>query len=347
MTQAFPSSPDMLALLRRVSRSFYVSIRLLPYQLRRPVAVAYLLARASDTVADTAELPCSERRDTLQALAAAIEGLLPTTATVTDLAASFSRFQHDHDERALIAELPWCLRWLEELAPADREDVRTVMRHIIGGQTLDIERFAPGTIRALDTSQQLDEYTYLVAGCVGEFWTELCFRHLAGFAALPKQQMRELGRDYGMGLQLVNILRDAGSDLAKGRCYFPAEEIATAGVLPQQILADPACLETVWNRWHAEAQRRLERGMQYAGAVNSRRVRAASALPALIGVRTLDLLRAAGPQRLQRRVKVPRREVRWMMARLAVTLAGRAALQQLYGRLQGGVFGREWENPRP
>jgi farnesyl-diphosphate farnesyltransferase len=347
MPQASRSSPDMLALLRRVSRSFYVSIRLLPPQLRRPVAVAYLLARASDTLADTAELPPAERRDKLQALAAAIEDRLAGPTVPADLAASFSRLQNDPGERALIAELPSCLSWLEELAPADRDDIRVVMRHVIRGQTLDIERFPPGTTRAVDTPRELDEYTYLVAGCVGEFWTELCFRHLPGFAALPKQEMRELGRDYGMGLQLVNILRDAGADLAMGRCYFPAGELATAGLRPEEILAQPERFEAIWNRWHAQARHRLEHGMQYADAVNSRRVRAASALPALIGARTLDLLRLAGPQRLQHRVKVPRREVRWMMARLAVTLAGRATLQALYGRLQGDMFGGGWENPRP
>ena len=40
-----------------VSRSFYLSISILPKPLRDPVALGYLLARASDTIADTAELP--------------------------------------------------------------------------------------------------------------------------------------------------------------------------------------------------------------------------------------------------------------------------------------------------
>eukprot|EP01034_Spumella_vulgaris_P003029 gene3029-3914_t len=44
------SSADKMALLRGVSRSFYVSIRLLPGPLREPVAAAYLLARATDTI---------------------------------------------------------------------------------------------------------------------------------------------------------------------------------------------------------------------------------------------------------------------------------------------------------
>ena len=335
MPEATVPHPEMSALLRGVSRSFYVSIRLLPSQLRQPVSVAYLLARATDTVADSAKLPAEERRDKLDSLVEAIEGRIRASDVAASLAA-FGSLQADPEERNLIHALPQCLGWLEQLAPADREDVRAVLRHITYGQAIDIQRFPQGApIMALRTSSQLDEYTYLVAGCVGEFWTELCYRHLPRFARLPRHEMRELGRDYGMSLQLVNILRDAGADLAAGRCYFPADELAAVGLRAQDIVTEPERFMRVWNRWQAQAQRGLESGMRYADAVTSRRVRAASAMPALIGARTLGLLRSAGPQRLQRRVKVPRHEVRSILARLAFTLAARAPLQALFGRLQG------------
>ena len=331
---------EMLALLRGVSRSFYLSIRILPAALRRPVAVAYLLARAADTVADTARLPGPERRAHLETLAQTIEGRTPRVAAET-LSQSFGRLQDDAHERELILGLSKCLGWLESLDRDDSEDVRRVLRHIIQGQRLDLDRFelklAPG---ALSTAAQLDEYTYLVAGCVGEFWTELGFRHLPAFASLPRQQMRELGRGYGMGLQLVNILRDAGADLAAGRCYFPADELAAAGIEARDIASKPDRFEPVWQRWQAQAQRGLDLGIRYADAVNSRRVRAASALPALLGNRTLALLRLAGPGRLQHKVKMPRREVRQVMGRLAFTLAARTPLRESYHRLG-------WDNRRP
>jgi farnesyl-diphosphate farnesyltransferase len=324
----------MSALLRGVSRSFYLSIRLLPAQLRQPVSVAYLLARATDTVADSAKLPAEERRDKLDSLAEAIDGRLPAFDAAASLAA-FGSLQEDPEERNLILALPECLDALERLAPADREDVRAVLRHITYGQAIDIQRFREGApIVALQSAAQLNEYTYLVAGCVGEFWTDLCCRHLPRFARLPQHEMRELGREYGMGLQLVNIVRDAGADLAAGRCYFPADELGATGLRPQDIMAEPERFTRVWKRWQGQAQRGLESGMRYADAVNSRRVRAASAMPALIGARTLALLRSAGPQGLHRRVKVPRNEVRAMLARLVFTLAARTPLQALFGRLQ-------------
>ena len=44
-------------LLKSVSRSFYLTIRILPARLQAPIGLAYLLARASDTIADTADAP--------------------------------------------------------------------------------------------------------------------------------------------------------------------------------------------------------------------------------------------------------------------------------------------------
>jgi farnesyl-diphosphate farnesyltransferase len=328
----------MPALLRGVSRSFYLSIRLLPAALRRPIAVAYLLARATDTVADTQALPADTRRDLLETLTTAIEGRTPAHAALAGLAAAFAREQGDADERKLILALPQCLEQLEALAPPDRDDVRAVLRHITYGQALDIERFASGgPTRALQTAEQLEEYTYLVAGCVGEFWTDLCFRHVAAFATLPRDEMRALGRAYGMGLQLVNVLRDAGPDLAAGRCYFPSAELAAAGLQPQEIAHHPERFAVVRNHWLARARRGLEAGMRYADAVNSRRVRAASAMPALLGARTLALLRADPSIGLAHKVKVPRDEVRGMMARLALTLAGRASLARMFARAAGNT----------
>ena len=67
VTSATPNTPK-LQLLRDVSRSFYLSIRVLPAPLRQPVAVGYLLARATDTLADTAQLPAGQRRIHLQTL---------------------------------------------------------------------------------------------------------------------------------------------------------------------------------------------------------------------------------------------------------------------------------------
>lgn len=321
-----------MRLLRGVSRSFYLSIRLLPKILREPVGLAYLLARATDTVADTAHLPADERQATLSHLAAAIEGEATARAALADLSRAFAPLQSDVAERQLILSLPQCLESLDATDAADRDDIRIVLRHITRGQALDVARFGgSGPVRALGSADDLQEYAYLVAGCVGEFWTALAARHLPGFATLPTQAMCELGRRYGIGLQLINILRDVQADLAIGRCYLPADELAAAGLRPETLVNEPQRFAAVRAKWIAMAEDHLAQGMHYATAVNHRRMRAASALPALIGIRTLALLKAtpdfAAP------VKVRRAEVRAILWRLGATLAARGPLAAQFERL--------------
>ncbi|HJW37213.1 MAG TPA: squalene/phytoene synthase family protein [Candidatus Udaeobacter sp.] len=319
-------------LLRSVSRSFYLSIRFLPARLREPIALAYLLARATDSVADTSGISGLVRIETLKMLSNGIQGKA-SRDVVVDLIASFVPLQANESEQRLLESLPDCLAWLEEMEQADRTEIRLVLEKITRGQMLDLQRFDnPQEIRALGTADDLDEYTYLVAGCVGEFWTRLCFRHVRNFASLSADKMLALGKRYGMALQLINVLRDAGSDLRAGRCYFPEYELSVAHLAASQILSEPERFEPIYRTWLDKARAGLECGMQYSRAIENRRVRAATVLPALIGARTLSLLDPAGPSALQRTVKIPRGEVRKMILSLLITFASRGAIDAMFER---------------
>jgi farnesyl-diphosphate farnesyltransferase len=317
-------------ILRSVSRSFYLSIRFLPALLREPIALAYLLARTSDTIADTSQIPLTVRIETLKLLSDAIQGAA-SRDVVADLSASFVSLQENSSERQLLEALPECLLWLNQMEHANRNDIRIVLKEITRGQLLDLERFdEPKEVRALGSAADLDEYTYLVAGCVGEFWTRLCFRHVRNFARRTEDEMLALGRRYGMALQLINVLRDAGSDLRAGRCYFPEYELNAAHMAPSQILSEPKRFQSIYRTWLEKAKAGLESGMEYSRAIENRRVRAATVLPALIGARTLALLQAAGAAALERTVKVPRGEVRGMILSLAVTIVSRGKMDAIF-----------------
>ena len=320
------------ATLRSVSRSFYLSIRFLPAQLREPIALAYLLARTTDIVADTTGISAAVRTETLKMLSNGIQGTA-SAEVVIDLIASFVPLQENVVEQNLLGALPKCLEWLEQVDAADRNDIRVVLGKITHGQALDLERFDnPAEMRTLKSAADLDEYTYLVAGCVGEFWTRLCFRYVRNFASLSEDEMLALGKRYGMALQLINVLRDAGSDLRAGRCYFPEEELSAADLPPAQILYDPERFQAIYRNWISKARDGLERGMQYSRAIRNRRVRAATVLPALIGVRTLALLRKAGASALSVTIKVSRREVRGMIFSLGITFASSARTDAMFNR---------------
>src|SRR6516164_5514079 len=319
-------------ILRSVSRSFYLSIRFLPGQLREPIALAYLLARTTDTVADTAQISAIVRMETLKLLSNGIQDTA-SREVVTKLVASFVSLQENENERRLLESLPDYLASLEATEHADRNDIRIVLEKITRGQMLDLQRFDTAReIRALSSAADLDEYTYLVAGCVGEFWTRLCYRHVRQFASRTEDEMLALGKRYGMALQLINVLRDAGSDLRAGRCYFPQHELNVAHLVASQILSEPERFQTIYRTWLEKAKAGLECGMQYSRAIENRRVRAATVLPALIGARTLSLLANAGAAALRCTIKVPRHEVRAMILSLAITLASRKSIDASWKR---------------
>ena len=336
----FSDHTALRSLLKGVSRSFYLSIRLLPRAIQAPVAVGYLLARATDTVADTTDLPQADRLALLHQLLSAIESPAVELSGSAEPLASFARLQKDPYEQALMRALPQCLRLLQSLSAADQASVRWVLRPIAQGQFKDVERFGQG-LQALNNEQELTDYTWQVAGCVGEFWTELCERHLPGFATLSPAFMRLTGSRYGMGLQRLNILRDAGADLAAGRCYLPQDRLALLGLTPAQLAqavaqgdgATLARVKPLYDAYLDETQAQLLEGLHYSCALQSWRLRVASALPALIGTRTLALLRQAGPPAWQQRIKVPRHEIRRLLWRLLWRGGSPMALAQEFGRL--------------
>lgn len=309
----------MKAILKSVSRSFYLTIRFLPRPLREPVSLAYLLARATDTIADTATVSAAARLTTLRALARVIAGELDFNAVEEPLR-EFAAQQSNPHERTLIENLRNCVDWLAELDPADCGDIRAVLATIVRGQEFDQERFGDPTRPAsLRTAAELDEYTWLVAGCVGDFWTRLGFRHFVSFATFSPDEMTKFAIEYGKGLQLINILRDRGADLQNGRDYLPAQELAGAPV------------EEVFGRWLDQAEKGVSAGIDYCGALTNWRIRFATALPALIGARTIAHLRKAGPA--LEKIKIPRQEIRRILASGALASMPPVALRVLFQRL--------------
>ena len=88
----------LLPLLKQVSRSFYLTIRVLPGEVSSQIALAYLLARATDTIADSTQPSVALRMEALRELAAAIQGTAPKES-VDELRKSFAR-QQDDDHRS-------------------------------------------------------------------------------------------------------------------------------------------------------------------------------------------------------------------------------------------------------
>jgi farnesyl-diphosphate farnesyltransferase len=337
-------------LLRATARSFYLTLRVLPARVRPQIGLAYLLARTTDTIADTEIVPLADRLAALQRLRERILGRIRAPLAFGELA----RRQGTPAEKLLLERVEESLAALNECSPEDQQLIREVLDTITSGQELDLRRFAtpagddgtppegtakspafaqdggsppgatwggasgPPQIIALKTIAELDDYTYRVAGCVGEFWTKLCRAHLFPQAPLDERQLVSDGIQFGQGLQLVNILRDLPADLRNGRCYLPLEPLLAAGLTPETML-EPRREKSFLSLFHthlAQAEARLAAGWRYTNALpyGQFRVRLACAWPLLLGAKTLEKLRASDGAGLRRRVKVSRGAVYLLLA---------------------------------
>ncbi|HEY2343403.1 MAG TPA: phytoene/squalene synthase family protein [Chthoniobacteraceae bacterium] len=296
-------------LLRSVSRSFYLSIQALPKGLRAPIGLAYLLARASDTIADSAKASPEVRLAHL----GAFQKMVGENARDGVASLQHEILCDNPAEQTLIARLLECLDALAALDESARAEIVALLKKITHGQSLDVQRFAQhsdGAVVALETAEQLEEYTYLVAGCVGEFWTRMGFLRLPNYSSLGPEELCGLGVNFGKGLQLVNILRDLPEDLRQGRCYLPSSDLQAAGLTPAQLLSAPDGAKGVFQHWLRRAVQLLDEGRRYIAGVHSGRVRIACFLPWYLGVETLDLLAGISPLESTKRLKVSRSTVR-------------------------------------
>jgi farnesyl-diphosphate farnesyltransferase len=208
-------------LLRKTSRTFGLAIPLLPEPTRTEVKIAYLLFRIIDTFEDATNWVPSRRAAAINDFIALLDR--PPDDAARALAEECVR--HPPVDRGdyleLLAEIPLVLAEFRLLHPEARRHIRTHVTRTAHGMSTFIGRINGSGTLQLDSLQRLRDYCYVVAGIVGEMLTEL---YLLGRPSLQElgAELRPRAPAFGEGLQLVNILKDAGPDAQEGRVYLPA-----------------------------------------------------------------------------------------------------------------------------
>jgi farnesyl-diphosphate farnesyltransferase len=212
---------DLERLLEKTSRTFALSIPVLPEPTRREVMIAYLLFRIADTLEDAAHWAPEDRVAALADFTALLESRSRENAERLSRAWVERDVALDAGYRELMAETPFVLDAFFDLSP---EAVAPIRDHVIRsaeGMASIVARTRNGSL-TLHSIQELKDYCYVVAGIVGEMLSEL---FLLGRAELTPLSafLRERAATFGEALQLVNILKDAAGDAKEGRRYLPAE----------------------------------------------------------------------------------------------------------------------------
>ncbi|HEX4510139.1 MAG TPA: squalene/phytoene synthase family protein [Burkholderiaceae bacterium] len=224
MTALSPSDSDALqALLQKTSRTFALTIPMLPQPLRVEIGVAYLLFRIIDTFEDATAWAPAERKKALSDFGALLADDCTDSTARAAAEGWLRRPPVDHDGyRELLAETPRVLGWYRHLSAPARAQMRTHVERSAQGLSRFVDRADAAGVLKLDTMADLHDYCYVVAGIVGEMLTELFVlgdAHLNGVA----DQLRARAVAFGEGLQLVNILKDANADAVDGRTYLPRQ----------------------------------------------------------------------------------------------------------------------------
>lgn len=314
----------------------------MPGDVRDQVSLAYLFARAADTIADTALIDRPRRLDYLSQLKAQFVGDQVSWPQVREIQRAMGPLQQDTAERVLLERLGDCFQLFRQFSPEDRRRVQRLMTTLTQGMEMDLSQF-PGTssdsLVALKTLDELDRYTYYVAGCVGEFWTDLMCAHRKALASWDVMQMSAAGVRLGKGLQLTNIVKDIAQDLQNGRCYIPETMLADAGLKPHDLLRQDALprFRTVLSALVRLAVEHLDQGWLYTMAIPryETRLRLSCMWPILSAGESLKLVMHS-PDLLNPavKVKISRRKVYRLMALTTLTGACGYVGTAYWGRLR-------------
>jgi phytoene/squalene synthetase len=216
-----------------VSRTFSKPIELLPEPLRVALTTGYLLCRIVDTVEDYAPLDGTERDHLFSKFIAVLDG----SVSPESFSAAFEGVADDNAEIRLACSFARVMRVFESQEAAARQATVVWLSEMANGMRLYCRRDRPGTLSALHTFSDLERYCYFVAGTVGHLITDLFCDHLQVVSTSLEHELRAHAESFGIGLQMVNILKDVTDDYARNRCYVPQQLCHAQGFGPERLLA--------------------------------------------------------------------------------------------------------------
>ncbi|WLR52035.1 phytoene/squalene synthase family protein [Bacillus tianshenii] len=189
---------DAWRVLEETSRTFVIPIRRLQGDLQTAVMASYLCMRAIDEIEDHPELEPGLKINLLQRVA---DGIQENK--------SFSKLFAPYADR--LPEVTLLLdEWLKLLPAAVLSKVGAFVSEMASGMAKWTEKNWK-----IETVDDLDDYTYYVAGLVGVMLSELWIWYDG------TKTKKDLAIAFGRGLQLVNILRNKQEDEERGVSFYP------------------------------------------------------------------------------------------------------------------------------
>ena len=282
-------SGETKTILKKVSRTLYLSVAILPEPVRTCMGLGYLLCRALDTAVDTAGIPAAEKLEILS-LARTLDKPA-SRAALLEKARALAAFPAPQGEKELLLKFGKVLDLFAALPDEDKPLFTDLLDGIAAGMEMDVRAFPGGAPAALAKGTDLERYCALIGGVPGIFWARLyrgaIRRSTRG--GFPSEKDAEM---IGSALQMTNILKDMAADLRNGRCYIPQEDLDTRNMRPADLLdkANMGRLREIALKWVLWAVDRLDQSEAFVASIpkTEAALRAAAIWPVYWSMDTLE-----------------------------------------------------------
>lgn len=290
-------------MLRNVSRTFALSIEQLPPVLRDTVTVAYLLFRVADCLEDHGDIARERKAHLLRLWGDILSGSRPPD----DLISQLSDLDDTDPEVHVARRADVVMQHLNNVP----EPIRTTLTSYVYQTSQGMARWQEQG-PWIRTEEEMDDYMHQVAGRVGYLLTDVFSWYSPKIDGM-REQLMPLGREFGLALQTVNIIRGLRKDYERGWVFVPGTFLEQMNLSPHELFKstniDKAL--SVIDRLIDKAKNHLKNGLAYIMLLprNERRIRLFCIWPLLFAVKTLALSRN-NPDVFLSETKISRQQVR-------------------------------------
>jgi farnesyl-diphosphate farnesyltransferase len=319
------------SILPGVSRTFALTIPVLPAGLARVVTNAYLLCRLADTIEDDVGLDNAQKTAFHRRFVAVVEGTEPAEPFAAELVPLLSD-RTLAEERDLVGSTAKVVRVAHSFLPKERAALTRCIRIMCSGMP-EFQRNR--SLRGLQDLEEMASYCYFVAGVVGEMLTELFCLHCPELNENRDRLMR-LAVSFGQGLQMTNILKDIWDDRQAQTCWLPRSVFKGSEFRLEQLEEQHLSLAFAdgLNELIGVAHAHLRNAMEYTCLIPKREAGMRKFCFWAIGLAVMTLRKihrnpafTSGAQ-----VKVSRRTVKATVVTTNLTLMSNRALRLMFDR---------------
>jgi farnesyl-diphosphate farnesyltransferase len=332
------------SILPGVSRTFALTIPVLPEKLASVVTNAYLLCRLADTIEDDVGLDNAQKSHFHQRFVSVVKGLEPAEPFAADLLPLLSS-RVLPDERELVANAANVIRVTHSFSEPERAALTRCVDIMCSGMP-EFQRNK--SLNGLENLDEMAAYCYFVAGVVGEMLTELFCLHCPELEK-ERDQMMRLAVSFGQGLQMTNILKDIWDDRQVNACWLPrsvfrngAAGDASEGEFQLERLEElhrSATFRRGLSELVGVAHAHLRDALEYTCIIPKREVGIRRFCLWAIGLAVLTLRKIhRNPEFTSgAEVKVSRRTVKATVVTTNLTLMSNRALRMMFDRAADGL----------